>query len=63
MVTLWFEDGERGDPFVLDPTGVVAQGMTRLSDVPGWTPIELFDERAHYQVEPGGADVAVAASR
>jgi hypothetical protein len=52
MVTLWFEHGERGDPYVLDPTGVVMSGMARLSSVPGWEPIELFDETAHYRVEP-----------
>jgi predicted transglutaminase-like cysteine proteinase len=63
MVTLWFENGDRSDPFVLDPTGVVAQGLTRLSGVPTWTPIELFDERAHYRVEPSGAGAAVAARR
>lgn len=52
MVTLWFEDGERKDPFVLDPTAVVTPGMVRLSDVPGWEAIELFDETAHFRVEP-----------
>jgi len=52
MVTLWFENGEQKDPFVLDPTAVVTPGMVRLSDVPGWEAIELFDETAHYRVEP-----------
>jgi hypothetical protein len=52
MVTLWFENGEREDPFVLDPTAVVTSGMVRLSEIPGWDPIELFDESAHYRVEP-----------
>jgi hypothetical protein len=52
MVTLWFENGERGDPYVLDPTAVVTPGMVRLSAVPAWDAIELFDETAHYRVEP-----------
>lgn len=52
MVTLWFEGAERKDPFVLDPTAVITPGMVRLSDVPGWEAIELFDETAHYRVEP-----------
>jgi hypothetical protein len=51
MVTLWFEDGQRSDPYVLDPTGVVTSKMDRLSDVPNWQPIELFDEDAHFAVE------------
>ncbi len=60
MVTLWFEDAGRGDPFVLDPTGVVSRGLARLSAIPGWEPIELFDEAAHFTVEtsPRAAEVA-----
>jgi hypothetical protein len=60
MVTLWFEDAGRGDPFVLDPTGVVSRGLARLSEIPGWEPIELFDEVAHFRVEssPRAAEVA-----
>jgi hypothetical protein len=60
MVTLWFEDGGRGDPYVLDPTGVVVRGVARLSEIPGWEPIELFDEVAHFRVEssPRAAEVA-----
>jgi hypothetical protein len=60
MVTLWFEDASRRDPYVLDPTGVVARGLTRLSEIPGWEPIQLFDEVAHYTVEtsPRAAEVA-----
>ena len=50
MVTLWFEGGDRNDPYVLDPTGVVTSEMVRLSDVPDWEPIELFDEQAHFEV-------------
>ncbi len=51
MVTLWFEEGPQSDPFVLDPTGVVTDTMRPLSKVPGWEPIEIFDEHAHFRVE------------
>ena len=60
MVTLWFEEGSRDDPFVLDPTGVVRKGVARLSSIQGWEPIELFDEDSHYRVEPRPAGAAVA---
>ena len=60
MVTLWFEDAERNDPFVLDPTGVVTDEMVRLSQVPDWEPIELFDEQAHYEVRGPNARSVVA---
>ena len=33
-------------------TGVVTNELVRLSDVPTWEPIELFNESAHYQVKP-----------
>lgn len=60
MVTLWFE--EKGDdPFVLDPTGVVTAQMVRLSEIPTWEPIELFDERSHYAVRPEESSTSVAA--
>jgi len=49
MVTLWF-DGTRDDPVLLDPTGVVSTGVARLSEVPDWEPIELFDEHDHFAV-------------
>ena len=52
MVTLWFESGRGDDPFVLDPTGVVAPRMVRLSTIGHWNPIELFDERRHFVVKP-----------
>lgn len=60
MVTLWFENGDRQDPFVLDPTGVVTRKMARLSEVGPWEPIELFDESRHFSVEAraGAAPVA-----
>jgi hypothetical protein len=60
MVTLWFERKDSEDPFILDPTGVVTTGLARLSDVPDWEPIELFDETAHYRVEVSPASVSVA---
>jgi hypothetical protein len=60
MVTLWFENGDRSDPFLLDPTGVVTPGMVRLSAVPNWEPIELFDETAHYRVEPASEGLAAS---
>lgn len=50
MVTLWFESPD--DPFVIDPTGAMTSGMPRLSEVPGWVPVELFTETAHYTPEP-----------
>ena len=61
MVTLWFEDGKRDDPFVLDPTGVVTGTMVRLSSEPRWEPIELFDEVAHFSVRPAERTPLVAA--
>ena len=60
MVTLWFEDESRDDPFVLDPTGVVRKGLARLSEIRGWEPIELFDEDMHFRVEVSPAGTAVA---
>ena len=60
MVTLWFEELGSSDPYVLDPTGVVIEGLARLSQVPTWEPIELFDENAHYRVEITADQAAVA---
>jgi predicted transglutaminase-like cysteine proteinase len=50
MVTLWFE--EEGDPWVIDPTGVMASGMPRMSDLPGWVPIKLFTATSEHTVLP-----------
>ncbi|MFI5317109.1 MAG: hypothetical protein ACHQ6T_15515 [Myxococcota bacterium] len=60
MVTLWFEDSDRHDPWILDPTGVVTNELVHLSQVPRWNPIEMFDEARHYRVEesPGAGAVA-----
>jgi hypothetical protein len=52
MVTLWFDGEDRSDPYLLDPTGIVTTRMVRMSEIPGWEPIQVFDERAHYAVEP-----------
>ncbi len=60
MVTLWFEGGDRSDPFVLDPTGVVTSAMVRLSEVGDWQPIELFNESDHFRVETGFPATSVA---
>ena len=50
MVTLWFED--RGDPWVIDPTGAMTTGMPRMSEVPGWRPLKVFGLEQRYTVEP-----------
>jgi hypothetical protein len=60
MVTLWFENAERRDPWLLDPTGVVTNQLVRLSQVPKWSPIEMFDEARHYRVEESPSAGAVA---
>ncbi len=46
MVTLWFED--RDDPWVIDATGAVTGSVRRFSDLPGWTPTKVFNEREQY---------------
>ena len=48
MVTLWFEDPD--DPWVIDPTGVMTETMTRMSELPGWIPLKLFTETREYSV-------------
>jgi hypothetical protein len=60
MVTLWFESADRRDPWVLDPTGVVTNQLVHLSQVPRWSPIEMFDEARHYRVEESPSASAVA---
>lgn len=62
MVTLWFEGDDKRDPLVLDPTGVVTSSLVRLSDVPQWEPIELFDEAKHFAVEERKTVLDVAGS-
>ena len=60
MVTLWFE--ERGDPWVIDPTGAMIAGMPRISQVPDWVPIKLFSETQEFTVRGPGLERAVATS-
>jgi hypothetical protein len=49
MATLWFE--ETGDPWLIDATGAISRQMRRFSELPGWTPVRLFDEDAQWAVE------------
>ncbi len=58
MVTLWFET--RTDPWVIDPTGAMTQGMPRLSDVPGWVPLKVFSETEEYTVRGQSLDTLLA---
>ena len=53
MVTLWFEDPD--DPWVIDPTGVMSETMTRMSELPGWIPLKLFTETREYSVRRASA--------
>ena len=53
MVTLWFEDPK--DPWVLDATGAATFEMRRFSELEGWTPIKVFNERAQYAPMAGAA--------
>ena len=46
MVTLWFED--RDDPWVIDAIGAVTSKVRRFSDLSGWTPTKVFNEREQY---------------
>ena len=54
MVTLWLED--RNDPWVIDPTGVMAPELRRFSEIRGWTPIKLFSETETFTPGPPGPD-------
>lgn len=46
MVTLWFDEGD--DPWVIDSLGAVSIKLRRFSELPGWTPTALFNERDQY---------------
>jgi len=46
MVTLWFEDPK--DPWVLDATGAVTFEMRLFSQLEGWTPTKIFNERTQF---------------
>jgi hypothetical protein len=48
MVTFWFE--QRGDPWVIDPTGAMTSGMPRMSEVPGWEPLKVFSQERDFDV-------------
>jgi hypothetical protein len=53
MVTLWFEDPK--DPWVLDATGAVTFEMRRFSQLEGWTPTKVFNERTQFAPAEGGS--------
>ena len=48
MVTLWFEDSD--DPWVIDPTGAMTSGMPRMSEIPAWAPLKVFNEDEDFTV-------------
>ena len=48
MVTLLFETPD--DPRVIDPTGAMALGMPRMSEVKGWVPMQVFSPTEHFAV-------------
>ncbi len=52
MVSLWFQEEERNDPYVIDPSGEVSRQLLRLSRIKGWEPVAIFDERSQFRVEP-----------
>jgi len=52
MVTLWFEDPK--DPWVLDATGAVTFEMRLFSQLEGWTPTKVFNERTQFAPAEGG---------
>ena len=55
MVTLWFPEESRDDPYVLDPSGEVSHKVLRLSQASDWEPVAMFDESAQFRVELRGA--------
>jgi predicted transglutaminase-like cysteine proteinase len=55
MVTLWFED--LLDPWVLDPTGAMTEGMPRMSEVPSWVPLKVFGLKRDFTVVRASRDV------
>mgnify|MGYP000135533057 CR=1 FL=1 len=46
MVTLWFDEDE--DPWVIDSIGAMTFKVRRFSELPGWTPTAVFNEREQY---------------
>jgi hypothetical protein len=62
MATLWFEDPD--DPWVVDATGAITRWLRKFSELPGWTPLRVFDEDEMYGVGLRRATPApVSASR
>ncbi len=60
MVTLWFEDVS--DPWVIDPTGAMATGMPRMSELTAWVPLKVFSETVEYTVRRRPSPTALAAN-
>jgi hypothetical protein len=58
MVTLWFENPN--DPWVIDPTGAMTQGMPHLSEIPGWVPLKVFSETEEFTVRGQSLDSLIA---
>ncbi len=58
MVTLWFEDPE--DPWILDATGAVSVKFRRVSELEGWTPTKVFNERTQFTVIEKATGLPVA---
>jgi hypothetical protein len=58
MVTLWFEDMK--DPWVLDATGAVTFEMRHFSELEGWTPTKIFNERGQFIAIEGAHPSSVA---
>lgn len=48
MVTFWFEDPD--DPWVIDPTGAMVSELVRMSSVPDWHPVKIFNVSEEYSV-------------
>ena len=58
MVTLWFEDPQ--DPWILDATGAVTLKFRRMSELEGWTPTKVFNERRQFTVIEKATGLPVA---
>jgi hypothetical protein len=58
MVTLWFQDPK--DPWVLDATGAATFEMRQFSQLEGWTPTKVFNERNQFTPADGGSQPSSA---
>jgi hypothetical protein len=61
MVTLWFDADLSSDPYVIDPTGWIAHDLVRLSSLPRWRALRLFDEDQQFtarEISAAARDVA-----